>query len=785
MADLVGKQLGRYTVTGLIGQGGMATVYKAHDPVLDRVVAIKVMHGHLASDPAFVGRFQHEAQAVAALSHPNIVKVFDFGTEADSYYMVMELIDGSTLATLLTERAAAAAPNRGPLSAKEILRIFPPLCSAIDYAGSRGMVHRDIKPANVLLSAQGDPILTDYGIAKLMGATSYTAVGMVMGSAHYMSPEQVQGFATDVRSDIYSLGVCLFEALAGKVPYDAETTASILAQHLSAPIPPAQTFNPGLPADIQAVVDKVLAKEPEKRFQKATALATALQTILSRPAGTPTTGERPVAQNLAATVIVQGGGQPPRPVTPAGIPIPTPTGIPIPTPTGIPVYGAPTPPSGSPVAGNSGMQPIQTPLGATRLEQVAVVPEPSSPYAGVGTQEWPGAGRRRKKKPWPALIGGVVVIIVAVVAVVLLTGSDDKGGQTTATTLPGGMTLGSDMLVPTTALLPQIAQLINEGDSLVRNGQLDEAIEKYNEALKTSPDSDLARTQLGIAYYLHRGFPRDMAPQQLQIATTANPMNGVAWDFLGLSLLAVFTEYQAGDLATAEQACRAALKLNMRDAQAHAFLARILATGGRLDEAQPELQTALDFAPKDPWVLASAGWVRSIQSQWTEAATFYQQAIATRPKWAAFLHLYAEALRESGQFEQAMGIYANELLLGQGYEAAAHEGLGVTLWKIGDLAGAVTNLEASLALDATSHFAHWALGAVLDEQGLYDSALPHLQAAVAAAPNSAGYQEWLGDCLFNMGRYQEARAAIDKALQIDPNRAGAESISVQLTQKGY
>ena len=776
MADLVGKKLGRYTVTALIGQGGMATVYRAHDPVLDREVAIKIMHGHLAADPAFVGRFQHEAQAVAALSHPNIVKVFDFGTEVDSYYMVMELIDGSTLANLLTERAAAASPGRGAaLSSKEILRIFPPLCSAVDYAGARGMVHRDIKPANVLLTAQGDPVLTDYGIAKLMGATSYTVAGMVMGSAHYMSPEQVQGFPTDVRSDIYSLGVCLFEALAGKVPYDAETTASILAQHLSAPIPPAQRLNPNLPADIQAVVDKVLAKEPENRFQKATALATALQTILSLP-GTSTTGTRPV-QNLAATVIVQGAPQGARAYTPTGIPIPTPTptGIPRPTPTGTPVVTAPT-------RIDSGPQPIHVPVGATRLEQVALAPESPSPYASLGAQS---SARRRKKKPWPLIIGAAVVGVALVVAVILLTGGGDKGGEATVTTLPGGIPTGATMVVPTTAMLPQIAQLINEGDSLVRNGQLDEAIDKYNEALKTSPDSDLARTQLGIAYYLHRGFPRDMAPQQLQIATTANPLNGTALDFLGLSLLAVVTEYQTGDLATAEQACRGALKINMRDAQAHAFLARILATDGRLDEAQPEIQTALDLAPKDPWVLASAGWVRSLQSQWTEAATFYQQAIATRPKWAAFLHLYAEALRESGQSQQAMGIYANELLLGQGYEAAAHEGMGVTLWKLGDLAGAVTNLEASLALDATGHYAHWALGAVLDEQGLYDAALPHLQAATMAAPNSAGYQEWLGDCLFNLGRYPEARGAVDKALQIDPNRSGAQSIAAQLQQKGF
>jgi tetratricopeptide (TPR) repeat protein len=331
----------------------------------------------------------------------------------------------------------------------------------------------------------------------------------------------------------------------------------------------------------------------------------------------------------------------------------------------------------------------------------------------------------------------------------------------------------------------QIAQFINEGDSLVRNGQLDEGIAKYEEALKSSPQSDAARAQLGIAYYLHRGFPRDMAPQQLQLATQANPMNGPAWDFLGLSLLTVATEYQTGDFNSAEQACRAALKLNLKDPQAHAFLARILAAQGRFEEAQPEMQTALDLAPKDPWVLVSAGWVGAMQSKWAESISYYEQAIATRPKWANFLHLYAEALRESGQYEQALGCYQSELLMGQGYEAAAHEGIGVTLWKAGDLAGAVTNLNAALALDNTSHYAHWALGAVLDEQGLYELALPHLQVAVTAIPGSAGYQEWLGDCLYNLGRYEEARAAVDKSLGIDANRTGAQRISGLLQQKGY
>jgi len=315
--DLVGRTLGRYQAAALVGRGGMATVYRGLDPVLDRVVAIKVMHSHLAADPTFVSRFRHEAQAVAALRHPNIVKVFDFGNEGESYYMVMEFIDGPTLAALMAAGAAASsakaplpsAEPRSGLSTGEILRLFPPLCSAIDYATAHGMVHRDVKPANILLTSDGEPILTDYGIAKIMGVTSYTVSGVVMGSAHYMSPEQVQGFAVDHRSDIYSLGVVLFEALAGRVPYDADTTASILAQHLSAPVPPACSLNPRLPAEIQAVLERALAKEPERRYQRAGDLATALQTALAPPP--VTVYEVPGgAPPLAATLVEGPVGRP-------------------------------------------------------------------------------------------------------------------------------------------------------------------------------------------------------------------------------------------------------------------------------------------------------------------------------------------------------------------------------------------------------------------------------------------------------------------------------------------
>ena len=289
MDDLTGKTIGRYQVSSLIGRGGMATVYKAHDPSLDRAVALKLLLPQLSADPAFVARFRREARAVAALRHPNIVQVHEFDSADGEYFMVMEFVDGPTLATLLKRLNRKGRR----LSREDILRIFPPLCSAIDYANREGMVHRDIKPSNIILTRKGDPVVTDYGIAKVAGATSYTMPGTVVGSAQYMSPEQAQGLPADNRSDIYSLGVCLFEALTGRVPFDGETTASVLAQHLTAPVPSALAFNPELPLEVEAVLARVLAKKPADRYQLAADLARDLEAALQPPASTSASTSAP------------------------------------------------------------------------------------------------------------------------------------------------------------------------------------------------------------------------------------------------------------------------------------------------------------------------------------------------------------------------------------------------------------------------------------------------------------------------------------------------------------
>ncbi|MBN1220782.1 MAG: AAA-like domain-containing protein [Anaerolineae bacterium] len=272
-----GQYLGKYRLIERLGRGGMADVHKAYQTGLNRYVAIKAMHSHLTDQAGFIERFQREAAAVASLRHPNIVQVHDFFTEDDTYYMVMEFIEGPTLETELHQRKA-----RGQLySLAECVHIFSALTSAIDYAHSRGMIHRDLKPANIMFTADGQVVLTDFGIARIMGATRYTATGAVVGTPVYMSPEQAQGQQVDERSDIYSLGAILFEMVTGQILFEGDTPFAVVLKHVTEPPPHPTTINPNLPQPVEQVILKALSKNPNNRFQSAGKMAEALDTAVA------------------------------------------------------------------------------------------------------------------------------------------------------------------------------------------------------------------------------------------------------------------------------------------------------------------------------------------------------------------------------------------------------------------------------------------------------------------------------------------------------------------------
>lgn len=262
------RKLGKYDIIERLGRGGMAEVYKGYHVNLDRYVAIKVLHAFLADDPEFKNRFHREAQNVARLKYPNIVQVydFDFDSESESFYMVMELIEGSTLKDLLFDLS-----GKGELiPLPEALRIVREAAGALAYAHSRGMIHRDVKPANLMVDSHDNRVvLTDFGIAKIVIGAHFTASGGMVGTPAYMAPEQGLGEAGDERSDLYSLGIILYQLLTNELPFDAEAPLAIILKHLNSPIPSVCEKNPAYPKSLDTLVWRLLAKDPEDRYQTA------------------------------------------------------------------------------------------------------------------------------------------------------------------------------------------------------------------------------------------------------------------------------------------------------------------------------------------------------------------------------------------------------------------------------------------------------------------------------------------------------------------------------------
>jgi len=266
---MIGRVLNnRYRLISLLGEGGMAVVYEASDLLLDRKVAVKLLRQQFATDPAFLARFQREAKAAAGLSHPNVVAIYDVGTDADVQYIVMEMVEGRTLKEIIEAEA--------PLSTARIVDIGRQICEGLEYAHQHRIVHRDVKPQNILVTRDGRAKIADFGIAVALGASSLTEAGFVVGSAHYFSPEQAQGDPTTAYSDIYSTGVVLYEMATGRLPFQGETSVTVaMKQVQEQPVPP-RTLNPRIPESLQTVILQAMAKDSEERFGSGVEMAEAL-----------------------------------------------------------------------------------------------------------------------------------------------------------------------------------------------------------------------------------------------------------------------------------------------------------------------------------------------------------------------------------------------------------------------------------------------------------------------------------------------------------------------------
>ncbi|MFF5857431.1 protein kinase [Streptomyces sp. NPDC012751] len=411
---------GRYQLRDLLGEGGMASVYLAYDTVLDRQVAIKTLHTELGREQAFRERFRREAQAVAKLTHTNIVSVFDTGEDElngmATPYIVMEYVEGRPLGSVLEQDIR----QYGAMPADKALKITADVLAALEISHEMGLVHRDIKPGNVMSTKRGVVKVMDFGIARAMqsGVTSMTQTGMVVGTPQYLSPEQALGRAVDARSDLYSVGIMLFQLVTGRLPFDADSPLAIAYAHVQEePVAPS-SVNRALPPAVDALVARALRKNPNERFPTAEAmraecLRVAASVHTAPPSIVPGAGPGQSGTGVGSAVFPPVDGVPPAPHGQVRTPYQP---APAPTPYGHP---APAPSYGYPQQG--GYQTAPAGYGPHTAPQTpppyTIAPQPSGPSAG--------GGRTRR----PVLVGAVAVAaVVAVGLVVTLTlrnGGDD------------------------------------------------------------------------------------------------------------------------------------------------------------------------------------------------------------------------------------------------------------------------------------------------------------------------------------------------------------------------
>lgn len=307
---------GRYQIERLLGDGGMARVYLGRDLRLNRPVAIKIPHPHLMTDPDFLARFRHEAHAAAMVSHPNLVDVYDVGQDGNQHYIVMEYVAGSTLKQLINREAPFAIPRA--------VRIGEQIARGLHAAHRAGLIHRDIKPQNIIVTDDGQVRITDFGVAKSHLSTAMTETGITLGTVDYIAPEQAQGRPATPQSDIYALGVVLYEMLTGRLPFTGDTPVAVAMKHISEPPPPPRRYNPQIPAALEAIILRALAKDPALRQRSALELAEEL---------------RSYEQLVTQATVINPGVEPPAQVRPAAPPRPAqvtasrPAAIPSPRPT--------------------------------------------------------------------------------------------------------------------------------------------------------------------------------------------------------------------------------------------------------------------------------------------------------------------------------------------------------------------------------------------------------------------------------------------------------------------
>ena len=575
-SNLVGQTLGQYQIVELVGEGGMATIYKAWQPSLKRYVAIKVLAPRLSNESEFLKRFHQEAVAAANLKHTHIVTVYDVGVEGDYHYMAMEFIEGTSLQERLRSGQA--------FTLDEVVDVVSQVGSALDYAHQRGFIHRDIKPANILIDTSGRAVLTDFGIVKALsesGVTSaLTQAGTIVGTPQYMSPEQVKDEPLDHRSDLYSLGIVCFEMLSGQVPFDGTTTHAILYAQVNTPPPPLRKFA-GLevPAPVEAAMNKMLAKDRDSRYDSAGEFARDLTQAVAGvwPAGIG--GETAVVGHMGSGTAVAGGAA-------GGVTVPA---------TKQPA-GPPTPPPAA-------WQPVGLPA-----------PPPTL------------APARRRRSPLVLEVGiaaAIVLVLGAVVAALLLSRWLPLRGAQEA--LAAGdyarAVEGFNQVLERNPDHEQaIEGLLEAADNLFQAGQFDAAIAAYERVERVKPDEARVLQGLGQAYEAKGEW--EQAAGWYEKWTQVTPGDANAFLALGNA------QFHLGAYERAAATYERAASLGASSAEMNVHLGLAYFELARYDKAAERLQEEASQHPDDFQLQRALGVSLYAQGQTDQAIEYLNKAAA-------------------------------------------------------------------------------------------------------------------------------------------------------------
>lgn len=701
MNGLIGQSLGGYRITAQIGRGGMATVYKAYQPSLDRYVAVKVLPPYYAEqDPSFLKRFEREAKAIASLRHPNILIVMDHGEQDGTTYIVMEYVESGTLSDLMGK----------PLPPAQMARLVEQVAGALDYAHQAGVVHRDIKPSNILLPKPDWPLLTDFGLAKIVGGDKLTQSGTIAGTPAYMSPEQGRGEPVDARSDIYSLGIVLYEMATGVVPFEAETPMAVVVKHIIDPLPLPSSKNPKLPESIERVILKALAKERGDRFQKAGELASALNEAV---AGLPSAEARAAAVEPAQS-----------------------------TTTLMPSAEEPQPPAASDA------EPAAAPTPAP-VEVVGAIAEPKL-GAGAPAAEQP----RRLPNPRRIAVGGVALVAVALLAF---------GAWRLLGSRPAAVP-GSDLSTAPPSAGQQVDgrtvdQLIADASSHVDAGNTELALQELGRALnRITQDAgqllEVAQLQLamgdpGTVDTVERA--RGAEPDQAWVHETAGDIY-----------------QQLGDLPQAEAAYRQAIELDPGGLWAYLSLAETQLTMNQPQAAADTTQRAMEAgAAQDPDLLESFGWMYLDHGFPDHAEPIFAALMEAHPGDLRGASGLAEMRYQNGDVRGAIEVL--QRAVESTPDSSAFESLGWWYWEVGELDAAQASFEQSIALDpAGAASSYGGLASLLADRGQPDQAEELLRRAVEDFPDQPDLYAQLAGFLVDMGRPTEALDPFSRAVELEP-----------------